>query len=511
MQLVEKADFHGLVLKQPEIEMELPENFIRNITREGKWIIAVDHSNIVSDKMFKLIQTFDRSGKNNTHFLMCARDIDWKHSKAEKLNWSSISGFNKRRLRGISATDAEKFVFAWSAFGTRGLGKLKDMDTMEAKESLLEASLGEEKREPDEGALLGAMLITRYGDELHNHVRKMLYKLHDIPLYNGTLLDAFAYIVAMHSERLNFLSKLILAKLYQCKPSDIKKKILSPLGDEAASAVSGNMIYTRHLSIALSARKILEQEFDYDFDELFIELTTVAVQAKLDGIYVEQFRNWLFNSDHFAKNNNYPLAIKLDQEILKLDNTDDYVLVHLSKLFRKAGQPDMALRLFRDINYSINRRPVFCEWALIEANENHKAESICLSAIALSDQAEKTAIDIKNACMNLYSIGFTFKELYDRYKNIVYLNAALASANLGLGIDAENRKITALLKGIQERHEIKELSPEVPAQMQSLKNGIALAEKEKGSTFKDWLPQIDMLEFNGLSALLENTRNVGLL
>ncbi len=158
----------------------------------------------------------------------------------------------------------------------------------------MQSSRNEEVNDPDEGALLGAMLATRYGDELHDHVRTMLRRLEEIPLYHETLLNAFAYIVAMHSEKLNFLSKPVMAQLYNCKEKEVKKNILGPLGDEAASTVSGDMIYTRHGSIAKSARKILDEEFHFDFDEIFIEMTQAAIEASQKGEFVERLGSWRY-------------------------------------------------------------------------------------------------------------------------------------------------------------------------------------------------------------------------
>lgn len=155
--------------------------------------------------------------------MLCTRDTDWINSDADKLEWRSVANFSRPRLKGISEEDAERFIDAWKTLGNEGLGKLKGLSPVEAKKRLLKSSKNEEINEPDEGALLGAMLATRYGDELYDHVRVMLRRLEKIPLYCETLLNAFAYIVAMHSEKLFFLSKPVMAQLYNCKEKEVKK------------------------------------------------------------------------------------------------------------------------------------------------------------------------------------------------------------------------------------------------------------------------------------------------
>lgn len=282
-ELCRENGWQALILRHPEKDMTLYEEQLLNFTQKGNWIIGVDNCFFVAEQIFGLLKKMKRRKYQHVHFLLCTRDTDWINSDADKLDWRSVSSFSRPRLKGISEEDAERFIDAWKALGNEGLGKLKGLSTVEAKKRLLQSSRNEEINEPDEGALLGAMLATRYGDELHDHVREMLRRLEKIPLYHETLLDAFAYIVAMHSEKLSFLSKPVMAQLYGCKEKDVKKNILGPLGDEAASAVSGDMIYTRHGSIAKSARKILDEEFHYDFDEIFIEMAQAAVEAKQKG------------------------------------------------------------------------------------------------------------------------------------------------------------------------------------------------------------------------------------
>lgn len=145
----------------------------------------------------------------HVHLLLCARDTEWINSDADKLEWRSVSSFSRPHLKGISECDAEKFIKAWGVLGNEGLGKLNGLSPLEAKNCLLQSSHNEEINEPEEGALLGALLATRYGDELYDHVREMLRRLQNIPLYHETLLDAFAYIVAMHSEKMFFCLNLL--------------------------------------------------------------------------------------------------------------------------------------------------------------------------------------------------------------------------------------------------------------------------------------------------------------
>lgn len=497
--LCEEKGWKALILRQPEKNMSLSDMQIMQYTREGHWILGVDNAFCAAKELFGLLKRLRQRKLQNVHFLLCSRDTDWINSEAGKFPWGSSASFSRRSLKGIREEDAGRIVTAWKALGDEGLGRLKGLSAEAAKKQLVQSSLNAERNDPDEGALLGAMLATRYGDELHNHVREMLWRLNEIPLNKVTLLDAFVYIVAMHSEKLYFLSKPVMAWLYHCPENQVKKKILGPLGDEAASTVSGDMIYTRHGSIAESAKRILDEEFHVDFDEKFVEMVEAAIEANQKGVYIEKLGKWRYLSEHFVGKNN-TLAVKIDKKALEIDPYDEYFLVHLSKLYRTVKQPERAVKLFR-VNYSMKSRSFFCEWALAEANEGNKAASICLSAIALSDQAEKCPIDLRNANINLYSISVTFLELYRSYRNEKYF-LALAAA-IYLKEKLYDPQVTKRLPDMSEE-EIKKLGGIKVTDMEAnryLRQGIQTADANREIDFGEGVPGMDSLEFKRLFAM----------
>lgn len=499
--LCEEKGWKALILRQPEKGMSLNDLQIMQHTKEGHWVLGIDNCVSVAAELFRLLGKLRQRKTQNVHFLLCARDTDWINSEAEKLPWSDSASFSRRALKGIREEDAGRIVTAWKALGDEGLGKLKGLSLRDAKIQLVQFSLNAERNDPDEGALLGAMLATRYGDELHNHVREMLRHLDEKPLNNGTLLGAFVYIVAMHSEKQYFLSKPVMAQLYHLPESQVKKKILGPLGDEAASTVSGDMIFTRHGSIAESARKILEDEFHVDFDGIFEEMVGAAIGASKNGIYVEKLGKWRYLSEHFVGTNN-TLAVNIDKKALKLEPYDEYFLVHLSKLYRKLEQPELAVKLFRDISYSLESRASYCEWALAEANNGNRAASVCLSAYALSDQAKKRPIDLDNANINLYSIAVTFLELYRSYRNQNYFLAMAAALYLKKKLhDEQAGKQPKMSKQEQQRLQNTKMTGDDAHRY--LRQGILTAEQNREIDFRDDFPRMESLEFKKIFAMTE--------
>ncbi len=502
-ELTQRHGWQALVLRQAERDMDFPENRILNLAKEGNWIICADNCFTISNKLFGLLKKLAKKREKHVHLLMCARDIDWHNSDSGKMPWRNYASYRVFRMRGITENDAEKIVRSWGNLGEEGLGRLNNLSLEDAKKELCESATNEiSKNEPEEGALLGAMLTVRHGEELQEHIYNMLLRLQEIPLGSShNLLDAFACIVAMHSEKLYYLSKIVMAQRFNVELKNVKKNILTPLGDEAASAVSGDLIYTRHILIAKAARKLLDKEFGYEMDEIFVELAVAAAQAKEKGEFVESYARWAYLSDYFI-NKNQSLAIRLDQNILNVNPYDPFIIVHLSRLYRDVKDYDMALKLFREVDYIEEDRPFFCEWALVEANADNKAASVCLSAIALSDHITKKIIDVKNAYINLFSIANTFYELYKQYKNNDYLCASLAAVRIGERIDKDNDMFNKYIKNPIPQFEKKILDEDIRFD-KCLQKGIITAAEYREVDFKPWVPDICSLEFKRLFSMAD--------
>ncbi|MDE6388082.1 MAG: metallophosphoesterase [Lachnospiraceae bacterium] len=510
-ELTEKYRWHALVLKYSNKHTVVPIDTILEVTKKGNWVICADNCFPVAGKLFELLEELSKEGRRHVHLLLCTRILDWKNCKANQLQWNSYSSYSRYKLRGIEEEDAKEIVTAWANLGKKGLGKLSELSIPEAAEQLCLSAKDEmDKDDSDEGALLGAMLTARYGEELNVHVYEMLSRLKEIylqktPLKGRTLLDAYAYIAAMHSEGLNLLYKDVIAQICGLQPSDVRKCILAPLGDEAAIAINGEVIYTRHILIAQAARKIMEEEFDYDFDEIFIELSKSAMDVINEIGVKPEYVDWKYLGDHFFKKNQ-SLAFDLYQSVLDKSPKDPQMTVHLSEKYRELGQFDPALALFRNEEEKINHRPSFCEWALAEANVNNRFTSVCLSALAVSDDISTEKLDKRNACINLHAIARTFYELYSQDREDDYLRAALSAIRLGEKIDAKDVKIRQFIKNT-----LPKFPPEIRAEDlqygECLQKGIKIAAKNAELNFKSWIPHMDTLKFNKLFAMAERSHD----
>ena len=317
---------HGwkvLWLTNPTRDILWPNRFINQLPRDDEtWLIASDNADLIAKYIFENAKSFRKAGRRDIQFLLCCRDSDWLAAEANEWPWKDYVIYIEKRLRGITREDAEIIIKGWSQFGSKGLGELSGLDFNEAVSRLYLASKSEEEKYQNEGAFLGAMLRVRMGNELKHHVKALLLRLKERQLKNETLMDAFAYIAAMHSEQLFILTKDILAELLTCKLRDVKRKITGPLGDEAAASIGGDRIFTRHRAIAEATVEILSETFHVDFDEIFIELAESAYRIHCKGLFLPYFVRWKFLSDHFLMKGKTSLAIRLDKTLLKIDPSD---------------------------------------------------------------------------------------------------------------------------------------------------------------------------------------------
>lgn len=177
-ELTQRHGWQALVLRQAERDMDFPENRILNLTKEGNWIICADNCFTISNKLFGLLKKLAKKREKHVHLLMCARDIDWHNSDSGKMPWRNYASYRVFRMRGITENDAEKIVRSWGNLGEEGLGRLNNLSLEDAKKELCESATNEiSKNEPEEGALLGAMLTVRHGEELQEHIYNMLLRL----------------------------------------------------------------------------------------------------------------------------------------------------------------------------------------------------------------------------------------------------------------------------------------------------------------------------------------------
>lgn len=474
---------------------------------DQRWLIASDDADLIANEVHHIALSLQNEGRDDVHFLLSSRFTDWRNTKVTQRQWARITGYHEEELRGLSDEDAVRVVDAWNAYKEKGLGRLAGLTKDEAVEKLVEETRLETSK--DEGAFLGALLQLRFGDQLKNHVRKLLNRLSDVPIQSGnpnTLLHAFAYISVMHAENRLFLSKEILSKVLGVQDrATLRSKVLYPLGKEAAADVTPEMVFTRHRAIAETAVSILATDTFYriELDDLYVDLVGTAEELYHSGHFITNLAGWRYLSDHFFDNGNTSLAIRLAQTLLKSAPTDSFFRVKLAQLFRKAGQSEQALKVFRDAPRPDNDRAFFTEWAVGEGHDGNHAVSVWLNAVAMADETAQRRPSNKDAEMFFSGLAISFHELFERYNRYDFIKAAGISAQLCLSIRNIEQKTSVSLKKISHaatEHNIQELSPH--AALKFINEVTALAYKQREADLPKWIPTVEELTFHGLAELL---------
>lgn len=477
------------------------------LDKNFSWLFVLDESDQVAEELLTLLKRLPRELHGRVHALLACRDSDWRSSKASGLDWSGAVDLRKESLIGLGHADAESIVQAWQGYGEAGLGDLARVpDGLRVQ--TLEAQAKKEAKTKS-GAFFGALLTVRNGSDLHGHAGLLLERLGQREIRGGgTLRDALAYIAIMHAEGLEFLSRPVLAQALGCPLDKLHRDVLVPLGQEAAATTTSSFIFTRHRRIAETLVSVLEQEYDEDIEQLFIQLSEAAVTAS-DKFYVPELGKWRSDlSAHFFDKGQQERGIRIAEALLARQPEDPKTYTYVASLYRKAKTPERAVRIFRD-SPIVDRalRGFYHEWSIAEGENGDQAASVALGAFSLSDQCSDKRVDNDRAMANLASLGLAFGGLYEAYNTLVFRDARMAVAVLGqtLRLDAVAKKYFQI--HAQESASQGASRPDLEQSIQLLRNGTVEAERVGFEVPFAAFPKADALTFVGLEELVRSSRN----
>jgi hypothetical protein len=132
---------------------------------------------------------------------------------------------------------------------------------------------------------------------------------------------------------------------------------------------------------------------------------------------------------------NQVLGIKLASAALAADPRNSFLAVKLAQLHREAGHPDQSVDVFRrSVHRAYGNRAFFTEWATAEGAIGNSAVSVWLKAVSIADGTEMRPPDVKDTYLGLSGCAISFNVLFERYNKEDFLYAAIASAELCLGM-----------------------------------------------------------------------------
>ena len=481
----------------------LPAEFVSSLPDSGSWLIVSDDAEIIARGVFDSVQSLKFSNTKNVQFLLCCRDTDWKAADVDHLPWNQQAIFSEKPLKGLNKADAEKVVSAWSAYGKEGLKTLDGLEHDNATAKLLLAAKSEETKSFD-GSFFGAVLQVRWGAGLKNHIENLLRKLEKRNINSEkTLLDAFAYISAMHAEKLQILSKDVLAKALRVPVNQLRKKVLGPLGEEAAIATTGRFVFTRHIAIANISVEILAEKFDLDLDEYYEDMVRAASLVIQEGTFVPDMGKWNYLSSHFFDKGDQILGIRLARATLETDTNNTLLTVNLANLYRKAEQYEQCVQVFRTASRPKFKKVVrgfYTEWGTGEGRANNLAISVWLLAFSISDQVALPPPDNERVKLVFDSIAMSFLGLSEQFNNPIFLEACGAVAQLGLTLKLDDKSYGWLQNARAKASKIEDVLPQTA--IERIQLGVVSAWEQRESEMPEWVSPGDKLTFTGLAKLL---------
>lgn len=341
------------------------------------------------------------------------------------------------------------------------------------------------------------------GADLRAHVKNLLVSLGDSEAPGGTLRDAFAYIATPHAENVLILSRGPLAKALGCERSEIKEKVLGPLGEEAVVAPSGLFVLTRHRAIAEAAVDILSRDFHIDTDEILLHLMDAALELAKVKVFVPSLASWRYLSNHFLRAGKHELAVRLAQAAYDQDKHNPFFIVQLAKMLRISAQPEASVQLFHSTPDHVKRdRTFYFEWGISEGVAGSRCNSICLAAMSLADNTDQSWPSTEDASMAFAGMGTTFGRLYEMFEERRLIEACSATAQLGMKVKHNQSGAEYFDKAAALAQDAAVDTVPMPQAFTRLMAGILAAWERRETDLSRWLTPVPELSYKRLRQLL---------
>jgi hypothetical protein len=415
-------------------------------------VYVVDDAFRSIERMRELVQRLNESDRRHIHVLAVSRDTDWASVGGNTFVWSKYVETRRHHLRGVNQIDARAIIQAWEEIGPAALGELAKLSTTAERIAALMDAATDLQRSQDEGAFLGALLKTKYGPGLADHVRELLIRLSEREVYAAgrhesfRLLDSFFMIAVPHASGLPSLPSEVLAEIHGLSPAETLAQIVIPLGDEAAISFNGEGVTTRHSSIAAAACE-LAPDVGIDLERVVRSVVSSAVRL----VSAKGMRPALRPVAYLAQQLLDPtLAVVAARTAVETEPRRVSYRTSLSRAYRRANEFSKAVELgqatlemltsFDDLESGI--RPMFSEWGVAEGNHGNWARNAVLCAVALQDLDLLGPVTRRQTVPTLACLALALRRLWERHRSYLLLQglAALDKLASGLVIDDKQDK-----------------------------------------------------------------------
>jgi SIR2-like domain len=525
------------VLWRSSLKESISPEQIANLDLARRWLIVADNADNVVGGLADSAYHLSQSGRAGVHFLLAARDADWRNARGPQEAWAEwLTHLPDIILRGISLEDARAVVTAWERLGSDGLRELSSVSDTAQRVAALESAvsdagdeLAEQQRRhrPQDGSFFGGLLTVRFGQNgLQAHVRAFLQRLENIRIEHSTssLFDALLYVAACHGTGIPGIDERVLADLVGVPREWLQRQVVRPLGEEAAAVHNAGHVFTRHSHVAAAILVEGEETFGMDLAEVWAQLIRQTVKtSKSVGVSYETHSKILHAGPRLQRALPQQISKERRKTIAIAAARADYEaqperlgpLIGLAQTLRLANDLAAATTLLRQQLSKVSSledaseriRSYWYEWGVCEGlagdTAGHHAAGAWLQGISISDHLNPAPIDDERSKLSCAGLGIAFSKLAEPDPDCPYAKARRAVAYLGRLTSNDPKAIRFFNIHDREGDKLKTPYPrDVREAIAWLTAGIAQAGRELQDPFLKALVEPDQVSFSMLENIL---------
>ena len=444
-----------LILWRSDPAVGLEPQEVVKLDEARSWVLVADEAEDLVGSLWNCAGQLNQMGRTNVHFLLAARDADWRAAKGYSRGWASRFPPHPFYiyLRGLkSRQEAIDLIKAWERFGEAGLRRLAGLSSLNERVKAFEQAVRDEETGRNEGSFFGGLLTARFDEEgLRAHVTEFLDRLQRIEIEDSSysLFNALLYIASCHGVGIPGVSEVVLADLMGIPRQTVYTRVVNPLGEESAAVRSARHVLTRHKRVAATILTQVSAAFGVDLAEIWSELVKQTVRTGRGDARVGQSHPKIVNaSPHLQKalpkeipeQKRKEIAIAAALASVEVEGDRVVPIVNLGRTYRAADMLNDAVEVFRGnlssvkakVDYLDTIRAYWYEWAVCESERGaDQSVNAWLSGLSVSDYLEPAPITADRVKMTYAGLGVAFGKLAQPNPGDAFARGRRAAAYLG--------------------------------------------------------------------------------
>lgn len=412
------------VLWRPNADVPLDPSAVLDLPHGGSsYLLVGDDADGLAADLWHVRQVLEGAGRSDVHFLLAARDTDWKAAGGDGRAWGSA--LRRISMRELTRPDARAIVRAWQRHGDGALRELSSIkDEGNRIKALMDAS---RPKGIGRGSFFGAVLHTRFSaEDLRAHVQDVMNRLAQRTPNGEVLRRAFILVAACDAIEVEGIDRNVLADVLGEPRPQILSEVVQQLGEEAAAVNAGAMIRTRHVDIARAALALAEQSGENQ--ELGETYAAIVRQTMITGRSMRfGDSGWhgkvvnmgprivqMLPADDFPLERRLAIGVCAAEAAINTDNPQPLAgRISLAHTLREGEQADRGASLLASAvhetdlpDYVKAIRGATYEWSVC-AGQGKPLVNFALAAFSLSDELNPAPLTTKQARLGLAGLGVT--------------------------------------------------------------------------------------------------------